>query len=190
MNKIIGIIAFLLVGTANANLIELSWTTTASFLTSGIPGVDGEEITTILTVDNGGTSTISQSWTADDFVSYRMEGFSGWWIESDFISSGSGSFSTDDQGNVITAGSWISGTSTATITTSWSGVVNGRWWNNGFNPVVCSTTDCVNATNVEENIIGSSWTASEVSAVPVPAAVWLFGSGLIGLIGVARRKNA
>jgi hypothetical protein len=26
--------------------------------------------------------------------------------------------------------------------------------------------------------------------VPVPAAVWLFGSGLIGLIGVARRKKA
>jgi len=27
-----------------------------------------------------------------------------------------------------------------------------------------------------------------VKAVPVPAAVWLFGSGLLGLIGVARRK--
>ena len=27
-----------------------------------------------------------------------------------------------------------------------------------------------------------------VSAVPVPSAVWLFGSGLVGLIGVARRK--
>ena len=27
-----------------------------------------------------------------------------------------------------------------------------------------------------------------VSAVPIPAAVWLFGSGLLGLIGVARRK--
>ena len=27
-----------------------------------------------------------------------------------------------------------------------------------------------------------------VSAVPVPPAVWLFGSGLIGLVGVARRK--
>ena len=27
------------------------------------------------------------------------------------------------------------------------------------------------------------------SAVPVPAAVWLFGSGLIGLIGIARRKK-
>jgi len=30
----------------------------------------------------------------------------------------------------------------------------------------------------------------EVPAVPVPAAVWLFGSGLLGLIGVARRKTA
>ena len=30
---------------------------------------------------------------------------------------------------------------------------------------------------------------TEVSAVPVPAAAWLFGSGLIGLIGVARRKT-
>ena len=28
-----------------------------------------------------------------------------------------------------------------------------------------------------------------VDTVPIPAAVWLFGSGLIGLIGVARRKK-
>jgi len=30
----------------------------------------------------------------------------------------------------------------------------------------------------------------ETPAVPVPAAVWLFGSGLLGLVGVARRKKA
>jgi len=30
---------------------------------------------------------------------------------------------------------------------------------------------------------------ANVSAVPVPAAVWLFGSGLIGLVGLARRKK-
>jgi len=33
-------------------------------------------------------------------------------------------------------------------------------------------------------------TVAEVQAVPVPAAVWLFGSGLIGLVGIARRKKA
>ena len=32
--------------------------------------------------------------------------------------------------------------------------------------------------------------AVDVKVVPVPAAVWLFGSGLIGLVGVARRKRA
>ena len=30
----------------------------------------------------------------------------------------------------------------------------------------------------------------ETSVIPVPAAAWLFGSGLLGLIGVARRKKA
>ena len=33
-------------------------------------------------------------------------------------------------------------------------------------------------------------TGYEPSAVPVPAAVWLFGSGLLGLVGVARRRKA
>ena len=27
------------------------------------------------------------------------------------------------------------------------------------------------------------------TAVPLPAAAWLFGSGLIGLVGIARRKK-
>ena len=29
-----------------------------------------------------------------------------------------------------------------------------------------------------------------VNVIPVPAAVWLFGSGLLGLVGVARRRKA
>lgn len=35
-------------------------------------------------------------------------------------------------------------------------------------------------------VLVGQWTAS---AVPVPAAVWLFGSGLIGLIGFAKRNK-
>jgi len=36
----------------------------------------------------------------------------------------------------------------------------------------------------------SGFTTWSVSAVPVPSAVWLFGSGLIGLIGIARKKKS
>jgi hypothetical protein len=32
--------------------------------------------------------------------------------------------------------------------------------------------------------------SGDVSAVPIPTAIWLFGSGLLGLIGVARTKKA
>jgi hypothetical protein len=35
-----------------------------------------------------------------------------------------------------------------------------------------------------------NWTISEVSAVPVPAALWLFGTGILGLIGFSKRKTA
>jgi len=44
--------------------------------------------------------------------------------------------------------------------------------------------------------IGFAWAvrpgdvAAAASTVPVPAAAWLFGSGLLGLIGMARRKAA
>jgi len=39
----------------------------------------------------------------------------------------------------------------------------------------------------EGSIAFVQWSLSP-TVVPVPAAVWLFGSGLLGLIGVARRK--
>jgi len=47
----------------------------------------------------------------------------------------------------------------------------------GFEPI---------GSGLSEDVPGS-W---EVSAIPIPAAVWLFGSGLIGLVGMARRKAA
>lgn len=43
------------------------------------------------------------------------------------------------------------------------------------------------ANSFKANYEATSFSVS-TSVVPVPAAVWLFGSGLIGLAGVARRK--
>jgi len=36
--------------------------------------------------------------------------------------------------------------------------------------------------------VGMSGFVQQV-VVPIPAAVWLFGSGLLGLVGIARRKK-
>jgi len=44
--------------------------------------------------------------------------------------------------------------------------------------------------NRDSAIYSIAFDEYSVTLVPVPAAVWLFGSGLIGLIGVARRKKA
>ena len=49
--------------------------------------------------------------------------------------------------------------------------------------------DQYNSGKLAENY-GWAVRAGDVGAVPVPAAVWLFGSGLLGLVGVARRKKA
>jgi hypothetical protein len=40
-----------------------------------------------------------------------------------------------------------------------------------------------------DTFTGQSPVFSIVTTVPVPAAAWLFGSGLLGLVGVARRRN-
>lgn len=51
--------------------------------------------------------------------------------------------------------------------------------------VGCGAVDGCSASADFDNITMTT----EVSAIPVPAAVWLFGSGLLGLVGVARKKK-
>jgi hypothetical protein len=58
---------------------------------------------------------------------------------------------------------------------------------------LCTADDGIKCTDGEIIRSGSNeykrgvW---NVNAVPVPAAAWLFGPGLLGLIGISRRKNA
>ena len=202
-----GLLALLLTaGQAQASIIELKWITTVSAVSGGShPGAVGETLTTTILVDNGGSSISDQTWYASDFVSYRQAGASGWFFESsvpaDFLEVISDSFfSTDATGNVVTAGNWASGYDldnplTSAVNTSWAGLANGAWWNNGFNQTSCvfnedSDDDCVEALDVELNISGSSWTASLVgSSVPEPGPLALFGVGLAGLAMRRRRQT-
>ncbi len=41
----------------------------------------------------------------------------------------------------------------------------------------------------QTTLVGGTVNATMTPSVPVPPAVWLFGSGLLGLVGVARRKK-
>jgi hypothetical protein len=43
-------------------------------------------------------------------------------------------------------------------------------------------TDFINTSMSSELVV--------ISTAPIPAAIWLFGSGLLGLVGMARRKKA
>jgi len=52
------------------------------------------------------------------------------------------------------------------------------------------TFGAINDTASSINIGHALVRGEALSAVPVPAAAWLFGSGLLGLIGVARRKKS
>jgi len=52
----------------------------------------------------------------------------------------------------------------------------------------CIWRDATVANTDAEFVLRTGTIDIGVSAVPVPAAVWLFGSGLLGLVGVARRK--
>ncbi len=43
----------------------------------------------------------------------------------------------------------------------------------------------------DNDVMFGDWqTNVQISPVPVPAAVWLFGSGILGLVAVARRRKA
>jgi hypothetical protein len=61
----------------------------------------------------------------------------------------------------------------------------------GFSPVEAANLRMFLTLPGDAYLLSASEMAFEgtaVSAVPVPAAIWLFGSGLIGLAGIARRK--
>ena len=86
--------------------------------------------------------------------------------------------------DLLVIGGWtvnLSTTSIAEQTTSiltleGSGSISG----NGFDLTPTQWTLSANDT-------GSTYSMT-VTAVPIPAALWLFGSGLLGLIGIARKK--
>lgn len=64
------------------------------------------------------------------------------------------------------------------------------WQTSGFNPAPGVTKAAGSWSFDGSTLAYGAAPVPPVSSVPVPAAAWLFGSGLIGLVGVSRRKTA
>jgi hypothetical protein len=117
----------------------------------------------------------------------------------------SGSFTS---GNVVIKGKFGTSTTSTTLMTAnltaFAKSSNGYIWGFNTNNIVCSSavnTAAHGCTTAEVVYLGlasaqksltKSWKTKGVAltSVPVPAAVWLFGSGLLGFVSIARRKSS
>lgn len=68
-----------------------------------------------------------------------------------------------------------------------SGLLDIDLANLSFQPEFFEATDFNSGAFSHKPVITN---ASIISTIPIPAAAWLFGTGLIGLIGLARRKQS
>ncbi len=64
----------------------------------------------------------------------------------------------------------------------------GMGWNNLYQASAISADGLTVVGIGTHNGNPEAWMATRAAPVPLPAAVWLFGSALLGLIGCARKK--
>ena len=103
----------------------------------------------------------------------------------------------------IASGPWLGGSSSTNASNDWTWITGEAFTFSDWGP----TAPASNGNHISYAEFGASrvvaWNdlpgvypalssqsyIAEFSAVPIPATIWLFGSGLLGLIGVARRKT-
>jgi hypothetical protein len=184
---------------ANAAPFQFQFEDTISYST--IAGLSaGQSALITVGLDNGGTSLLSQIWTASDLTSVTFD-FNNGGLVTTFNSPwggaiyGLGNFTTNGSGvltGVMTA--WTDGS----LGTDWSSSVGvavtpDSWWLNGWNAVYLAAAPLasglgeVGLTNVSDMRSAANW--SKVAEVPEPSIIALFGLGLVG-IGFARRRQS
>lgn len=184
--------------TSTINAAPFSFQFSETVMDSSLLGVSsGDNFVITVTVDNGGISNQNQEWTSADLVSVAFDindGFILTSFNSPFdagLIMDTGSITTDISGNLLTVMSnWFDLDVFTDFTTNTSDT-EFAWFINGNNGVYVQgdgfvLPGTVDINNVERNIDPAYW--SEVAPIPVPAALWLFGSALLGLIGLRKKQ--
>ena len=141
-------------------------------------------------IESGNALSFSRLWAGGDIISVSMNNPNGKYILSfDYL----GSCGTSDCGGYIgfePGDVWLAGT--GTYPKSYDLDDTGQWVHYSFT-FTASTSIALQV----EDYSGSGGVAGDiyfdnikVETVPVPAALWLFSSGLLGVIGIARKKVA
>lgn len=156
--------------------------------------------------DPGDVTVGSGSLTVPDPSSgFQIDSFYGFPLVAHDVNTywGAGSYSFDSVGDLVTPGEAIS----MTVNPGQIGMHFLFDWHDNSNidvlnvfdvsysagDMILTPTDVdgdgrVGFAMVEGPFRGTNMAVSFVIATPVPAAVWLFGSGLVGLLGMALRK--
>ena len=160
---------------ANAALIDGSMTISGNYIATASDSNDLMTVSdiTLSTVQTAGTATADFGTTINFFTA---DGIGGATADlASFV----------PINNFFTYGGWQLDLNTLVVEAdssagflhlSGTGIVSGKSYQN---------TNATWSFSAESSTLYSM----SVTTVPVPAAVWLFGSGLIGLFGVARRKE-
>ena len=188
------VLVFTVAGIDSGHAVPFSFEHNTTISSTTIGGLaPGQAVKITVTLDNGNATNISQVWTASDAVSIEWD-FNNGGLVTTFTTPFQGGFD-DSSGSFITNGA---GTLTS-VMSDWSDfatsdfTTNGpatefTWFLNGGNPVYFeSNVSAVSLSNVSELLNPAAW--SQVSSIPEPGTLALFGLGLLGLGRAARRKR-
>lgn len=200
--------------TAGNNLVydsasNISWTQDGNLLAtleSGDPGLINTIISDIvgitdtsvyhtLTSSDYGSNGLASWWGAEAFVSYlnltSYEGYTNWTLPTNFQNT---TLFNANLGEAL--GSSIASSHNADYNL-FSNVQTYVYWsdtvysNTSNKAVIFNTVAGYQGNSIKESLY-NAWAVlpGNVAPVPVPSAAWLFGSGLIGLVGSIRKGKA
>ncbi len=176
---------------AHAISFIASYNSTVSNINSGnLSGVSvGDNFSLTIELDNGGTTTVNQTWTAGDVVNLIFDFNNGAnrTVFNPVFDAATGNFTTNGSG-ILTAvpSNWFSTSPTVQTTNSTSTPV--VWFISGSNNVFATNTSGgVGIANVNGNIDPTNWTIAPAStAVPFDFDPSL-GVALLGVDFVVRK---